>query len=108
MLKEKDSFFNKVYKIARQIPSGRVTTYGKIANHLGTGLSARMVGWAMNHAHSQAIPVPAHRVVNRNGMLTGKNHFATPDLMEQLLKAEGVLVEDDRVVDFEEVLWEPR
>jgi len=80
------SFFEDVYAVVRQIPKGRVTSYGAIANYLGTKLSARMVGWAMNGAHGAKPKVPAHRVVNRNGMLSGKAHFATPDLMEELLK----------------------
>ena len=82
------TFFEDVYAVVRQIPKGRVTSYGAIANYLGTKLSARMVGWAMNAAHGAKPKVPAHRVVNRNGMLSGKAHFATPDLMEELLRKE--------------------
>ena len=101
------SFFNDVYDIVRLIPEGRVTSYGAIAAYLGTKLSARMVGWAMNASH-QAIPaVPAHRVVNRNGMLTGKHHFATPTLMEELLQREGLRVIKDKVVDFDQLFWDP-
>ncbi|HNP24667.1 MAG TPA: MGMT family protein [Panacibacter sp.] len=101
------SFFENVWDVVRQVPRGRVTSYGAIANYLGTGLSARMVGWAMNAA-SQARPkVPAQRVVNRNGMLSGKAHFKTPDEMEALLKKDGVAVEKDQVVDFAQRYWDP-
>jgi len=102
-----DSFFQKVYEVVRKVPKGRVTTYGAIANHLGTGLSARMVGWALNACHEISPPVPAHRVVNRNGLLTGKIHFPTPDLMQQLLEAEGIEVEKDKVTEFKKLLWFP-
>ena len=101
------SFFQDVYDVVRQVPKGRVTTYGAIAAYLGTKLSARMVGWAMNAAHIAKPPVPAHRVVNRNGMLTGKHHFPTPTLMEELLKKEKVAVKDDTVVDFKNKFWDP-
>lgn len=101
------SFFADVYDVVRQIPKGRVTSYGAIAAYLGTKLSARMVGWAMNAAHIAKPPVPAHRVVNRNGMLTGKHHFPTPTLMEELLKKEKVAVKDDTVVDFKNKFWDP-
>lgn len=101
------SFFERVYEIARQIPYGRVTSYGAIAGCLGLRGSARMVGWAMNAAHDQALRVPAHRVVNRNGLLTGKNHFGTPALMQQLLESEGIEVVEDRVVGFQEHFWDP-
>ena len=100
------TFFDDVYDVVRQIPKGRVTSYGAIGKYLGTALSARMVGWAMNAAHSNH-DVPAHRVVNRNGMLTGKYHFATPTLMEDLLKKEKVFVKDEKVVDFEKHYWNP-
>ena len=89
------------------MPRGRVTSYGAIAKYLGTGMSSRMVGWAMNASHSADEPVPAHRVVNRNGLLTGKHHFPTPDLMEQMLKKEGVKVKEDQVVDFKKKFWDP-
>lgn len=105
--KRDESFFELVFEIARQIPSGRVTSYGAIAACLGTKLSARMVGWAMNSAHSPALYVPAHRVVNRNGMLTGKHHFATPSTMQELLEKEGVIVKDDTVIDFKNRFWDP-
>lgn len=101
------SFFEKVYEVVKQIPYGRVTSYGAIANYLGSRGSARMVGWAMNASHHSPEQIPAHRVVNRNGMLTGKYHFDSPDLMEQLLKSEGAIIEDDRIVNFKEIFWEP-
>jgi methylated-DNA-protein-cysteine methyltransferase-like protein len=93
--------------VVRQVPKGRVTTYGSIAAYLGTKLSARMVGWAMNGAHHVRPKVPAHRVVNRNGMLTGKHHFATPTLMEELLKKEKVEVKHETIVDFNSKFWDP-
>lgn len=101
------TFFEDVYDVVRQIPKGRVTSFGAIANYLGTKLSARMVGWAMNGAHQASPPVPAQRVVNRNGMLSGKAHFSTPTKMEELLKKEKVNVENDTVVDFEKIFWDP-
>jgi methylated-DNA-protein-cysteine methyltransferase-like protein len=101
------SFFENVYEVVRQIPKGRVTSFGAIANYLGTKLSARMVGWAMNGAHGVSPKVPAHRVVNRNGMLSGKAHFATPTLMEELLLKEKIKIENDTVVDFEGLFWDP-
>jgi methylated-DNA-protein-cysteine methyltransferase-like protein len=105
--KKEESFFELVYEVARQIPRGRVTSYGAIAKCLGTKLSARMVGWAMNGAGRVRPRVPAHRVVNRNGMLSGKHHFETPTHMEELLKKEGVLVKNDKIVDFEKKFWDP-
>ena len=104
---KKYTFFEDVYAVVRQVPRGRVTTFGAIANYLGTRLSARMVGWAMNGAHVAKPKVPAHRVVNRNGMLTGKIHFATPTLMEELLIKEKIKVKDDTVVDFTKLFWDP-
>ena len=101
------SFFEDVYAVVRQIPKGRVTSYGAIANYLGTKLSARMVGWAMNGAHGITPKVPAHRVVNRNGMLTGKVHFATATRMQELLQKEKISVENDTVVDFKKLFWDP-
>ena len=101
------SFFEDVFEVVMQIPKGRVTTYGAIANYLGTKMSARMVGWAMNASHSSGLNVPAQRVVNRNGILTGKHHFATPTLMENLLKKDGVKVENDVVVNFKIIFWDP-
>jgi methylated-DNA-protein-cysteine methyltransferase-like protein len=101
------NFFEDVFEVVRLIPRGRVTNYGSIAKYLGSGLSSRMVGWAMNASHVSNPPVPAQRVVNRNGMLTGKHHFATPTLMEELLKQEGVVVVKDKVIDFEKLFWDP-
>ena len=100
-------FFNKVYEVTRLVPNGRVTTYGAIARYLGTGKSARVVGWALNSCHNSKEFIPAHRVVNRNGTLSGKRHFRTPDLMAQLLENEGVRVSDDQVEDFENLFWDP-
>lgn len=101
------SFFEDVYDVVEQIPSGRVTSYGAIARYLGTGSAARTVGWAMNDSHRARPGIPAHRVLNRNGMLTGKEHFGDPEQMEKLLEAEGVRVENERVLDFEERFWDP-
>lgn len=106
--KKDENFFQQVYEVAKQIPRGRVTSYGAIANMLGTKLSARMVGWAMNGCSKVDPKVPAHRVVNRIGMLTGKNHFADPTEMERRLKKEGVIVKNDQVVDFEKKFWNPQ
>jgi len=102
-----DNFFEKVYKVARKIPYGRVTSYGAIAKHLGAAKSARMVGWALN-ATGIDETIPAHRVVNRNGVLTGKHHFNGINLMQQLLENEGVEVEDAKVLNFESVFWSPK
>ena len=101
------SFFQDVYDVVRQIPKGKVTSYGAIAAYLGTKLSARMVGWAMNGADKVRPKIPAHRVVNRNGMLSGKHHFGEPDAMEKLLKKEGIKVKDDTIVDFDKIFWDP-
>jgi methylated-DNA-protein-cysteine methyltransferase related protein len=101
------SFFQDVFDVVRQVPKGRVTSYGAIANYLGTRLSARMVGWAMNAADLAKPKIPAHRVVNSQGMLSGKMHFGAPTAMEDLLKKEKVLVKDDKVVDFKKVFWDP-
>ena len=105
--RKEESFFKLVYEVARQIPKGRVTSYGAIASCLGTKLSARMVGWAMNSAKNSKLKVPAHRVVNRNGMLSGKNHFETPTRMQDLLEKEGVEVRNDKVVEFNRLFWDP-
>ncbi|MBP6870853.1 MAG: MGMT family protein [Bacteroidales bacterium] len=102
-----DSFFEKVYEVARLVPYGRVTTYGAIAAYLGTKMSARMVGWAMNKCHVHPHPVPAHRVVNRNGLLTGKHHFGGPEVMQQLLENEGVQIIDNAIVHFDRHFWDP-
>ena len=104
--KKEASFFELVYEVARQIPKGHVTSYGAIANVLGTRLSARMVGWAMNSAGSARPKVPAHRVVNRNGMLSGKHHFGG-NRMQELLEKEGIRIVDDMVVDFKKIFWDP-
>ncbi len=105
--KNNEGFFNQVYDVARQIPHGRVTSYGAIAKYLGTAQSARVVGWAMNDSHHQNEYVPAHRVVNRNGLLTGKQHFGNSNTMKQLLENEGVKIENDKIVDFGEYFWDP-
>ena len=102
-----DSFFDLVHEVARQIPKGRVTSYGAIAACLGTRMSARMVGWAMMAVPYAKKPVPAHRVVNRNGLLTGKHHYNPPEKMQQLLEKDGVVVKDDKVVDFKKLFWDP-
>lgn len=102
-----NSFYEQVYEIARLIPKGRVTTYGAIAKALGAAKSSRMVGSAMLHAHDPRLKVPAHRVVNRNGLLTGKHHYDTPTQMQELLAADGIRVIDDQVQDFEKVYWDP-
>lgn len=103
---KKYSFFDDVYEVVVLIPKGRVTSYGAIASYLGTKLSARMVGWAMNAAHTNK-KVPAHRVVNRNGLLTGKNHFETPNTMKLRLEKEGIKVVKDQVQDFKNLFWDP-
>ncbi|MDZ7612356.1 MAG: MGMT family protein [Flavobacteriaceae bacterium] len=100
------SFFEKVYGITRKIPFGRVTTYGAIANYLGTPRSARMVGWALNNSH-QFSDIPAHRVVNRAGILSGKHHFQGSNLMAQLLENEGIEIIEDKIVDFPKFFWDP-
>lgn len=105
--KRGNSFFEDVFDVVSQIPRGRVTSYGAIAKYLGTGLSARMVGWAMNASHSSEKTIPAQREVNRNGMLSGKSHFGSPTHMEELLKKDGVEVKNDTVVDFEKKFWDP-
>jgi methylated-DNA-protein-cysteine methyltransferase-like protein len=104
---ESTDFFQLVYQVAREIPYGRATSYGAIAAYLGAKRSSRMVGWAMNNAHHQQPPVPAHRVVNRKGMLTGKNHFETPLTMQTLLEQEGVVVKNDQIQHFETIFWDP-
>ncbi len=106
-LKNEDSFFERVYQVVRLIPQGRVTTYGAVARYLGSAMSSRMVGWAMNASHSYDPYLPAHRVVNRKGMLTGKAHFRNPDMMQELLESEGIIIEDDAIVGFEKHYWDP-
>jgi methylated-DNA-protein-cysteine methyltransferase-like protein len=105
MDKHKDFFLN-VYDVVRLIPKGRVTSYGAIAKYLGTGRSSRMVGWAMNGSHLKK-NVPAHRVVNRDGLLTGKMHFSPPGLMQELLEKEGIRVKKDKIIDFKKHFWDP-
>lgn len=105
--KSEENFFELVFEVARQIPKGRVTSYGAIAACLGTKSSARMVGWAMNGAGRIKPKVPAHRVVNRLGILSGKHHFSPPGIMEKLLKKEGIKVKNDQVVDFKKHFWDP-
>ena len=105
-MKESDNFFEKVYQVARKIPFGRVTSYGAIGAYLGAAKSARMVGWAMNKAHNLE-DVPAHRVVNKKGLLTGKHHFDGTNLMQQLLENEGIVVIDNQIQELEKVFWNP-
>jgi len=105
-LMAEDNFFEKVYAIARQIPYGKVTSYGAIAKALGTARSARMVGWAMNASHNTE-DIPAHRVVNRKGLLSGKHHFDGTNLMQQLLESEGIKVVNNQIADFEKHFWQP-
>lgn len=106
MYKNETSFFEKVYQVVRQIPHGQVTSYGAIAKVLGSPQSARMVGWAMNASHNLE-DVPAHRVVNRGGLLTGKMHFSGTNLMQQLLENEGIVIVDNQIQNFEKVFWQP-
>ena len=106
MREENKNFFQKVYDVAKLIPYGRVTSYGAIAKYLGAARSARMVGWAMNGAHNMP-EVPAHRVVNKIGLLTGKHHFDGTNLMQQLLESEGITVVDNQIIDFENHFWDP-
>jgi methylated-DNA-protein-cysteine methyltransferase related protein len=105
--KKDPSFYELVFEVARQIPKGRVTSYGAIANCLGTKLSARMVGWAMNAADKVKPKIPAHRVVNSVGLLSGRHHFKPPSKMEELLKKEGIKVKNNAVVDFKKLFWDP-
>lgn len=106
MSQKSNDFFSHVYEVVRLIPAGRVTSYGAIAHYLGAKRSARMVGWAMNAAH-HLDDVPAHRVVNKAGMLTGKSHFGAPDMMQKKLEAEGIVVKDDCIRNFDKVFWDP-
>jgi methylated-DNA-protein-cysteine methyltransferase-like protein len=107
MTKSNNDFFKMVYEVVKLIPEGRVTSYGAIAKYLSAPRSSRTVGWAMNNAHHLKEKIPAHRVVNRNGMLTGKMHFSTPYEMEQLLKNEGIIIKQDRILNFKKVFWDP-
>tara|TARA_Y100000389_G_scaffold205102_1_gene263185 strand:- start:2944 stop:3282 length:339 start_codon:yes stop_codon:yes gene_type:complete len=106
MSPKKLNFFERVYEVVRKIPSGRVSSYGLIARYLGSPQSARMVGWAMNASHN-IDDVPAHRVVNRLGLLTGKHHFEGTNLMQQLLENEGIEIEDNQIINFDQFLWDP-
>jgi methylated-DNA-protein-cysteine methyltransferase-like protein len=105
-LKKANNFFEDVYEVVKLIPRGRVTSYGAIARYLGTTMSARMVGWAMNAGHSPH-PIPAHRVVNSQGLLTGKAHFETPSTMQKRLEKEGIKVASDKITDFDKCFWDP-
>lgn len=105
-MEKPDNFFSKVHEVAKLIPFGRVTSYGAIAKYLGAAKSARMVGWAMNNSHIKA-NVPAHRVVNRKGLLTGKHHFEGTNLMQQLLESEGIVVKDNQIQNFDKIFWDP-
>jgi methylated-DNA-protein-cysteine methyltransferase related protein len=105
--KAESDFFSRVYEVTKLIPYGRVTSYGAIARYLGTGRSARMVGWALNVSHNDTDFIPAHRVVNRNGLLSGKHHFGNSTTMEQLLENEGLIIEDDHIINFREKFWDP-
>lgn len=107
MKKEEKSFFEKVYDITRSVPAGRVTSYGAIARCIGSAQSARMVGWALNKCSSASEYVPAHRVVNRIGLLTGKQHFDGSNLMKELLENEGICIEDNQIKDFGNLFWDP-
>jgi len=102
-----EDFFKRVYEGVKQIPAGRVCSYGAIAKYLGAARSARMVGWAMNNSHSQQEYIPAHRVVNRNGVLTGKNFFGGEHVMQELLENEGIVIEDDQIKNFSTHFWDP-
>jgi methylated-DNA-protein-cysteine methyltransferase related protein len=104
---DNDNFFNRVYEVTSHIPYGRVTSYGAIARYLGSGRSARMVGWALNVSHTLPDFIPAHRVVNRNGLLTGKHHFGNSSTMQQLLENEGMIIRNNRILNFSEKFWDP-
>ena len=100
-------FFQKVYRVVKQVPYGRITTYGAIAEFLGSKGAARMVGWALNGSYTSDENIPAHRVVNRRGLLTGKRHFGGTEVMKQLLESEGIIVEEDQIIRFDELFWDP-
>ena len=106
-MRTKESFFEDVYAVVKLIPEGRVTSYGAIAKYLGTARSARVVGWAMNNSHDSTEHIPAHRVVNRNGLLTGKFHFSDINAMENLLKKEGIQVIENKIINFDTLFWDP-
>ncbi len=103
----KSKFFDDVFDVVRLIPKGRITSYGAIAKYLGAARSSRLVGYAMNAAHGEIPIVPAHRVVNRNGLLTGKHHFATESMMQELLEKEGMIIKEDQVINFSTYFWDP-
>ena len=105
--KSDNDFFSKVFEVTKCIPYGRITSYGAIARYLGSGRSARMVGWALNTSHTNQEFIPAHRVVNRKGLLTGKHHFGNSTTMAQLLENEGIIIENDTIINFEEKFWDP-
>lgn len=105
--KQSSDFFSRVYEVTKLIPFGRITSYGAIARYLGSGRSARMVGWALNGSHNSKEFIPAHRVVNRNGLLTGKRHFGNSSTMRQLLENEGIIIKDDQIINFGEKFWDP-
>jgi methylated-DNA-protein-cysteine methyltransferase-like protein len=105
--KDKKSFLEDVFEVVREIPYGRVSTYGAVANTVGRTVTARMVGWAMNKSYTADAPVPAHRVVNRKGELTGRHHFPTPTMMQELLENEGVIIKENKVQDFKSLNWNP-
>jgi len=107
MSKEKYDFYERVFDVVRLVPHGRVTTYGAIAKFLGASKSSRLVGWAMNRSHGLIPTVPAHRVVNRMGLLSGKAHFSNPTEMQRLLESEGIQVKDDQIINFYDVFWDP-
>lgn len=107
MMSDQHNFFEKVYEVVKQIPFGRVTSYGAIAECIGSKGSSRMVGWAMNASHSSQLQIPAHRVVNRQGVLTGRLHFGHPELMRQLLEHEGITIVDNKIVNFKDCFWNP-
>jgi methylated-DNA-protein-cysteine methyltransferase-like protein len=106
-MRKQSDFFEQIYEVVKLIPRGRVTSYGSIAKFLSAAKSSRVVGYAMNACHQVDPPIPAHRVVNRNGLLTGKMHFSSPTKMEELLKVEGVIVEQNQVKSFPDIFWDP-
>lgn len=105
---DKSTFFDLVHEVVKKIPYGRVTSYGAIARYLGSGGSSRMVGWALNASKHSLENIPAHRVVNRNGLLTGKIHFGANDIMQRLLESEGLIIKDNRIINFADKFWDPR
>jgi methylated-DNA-protein-cysteine methyltransferase-like protein len=106
-MKQNEGFFDRVYQVVSQVPYGRVTSYGAVARYLGSTGAARMVGWAMNQSHTSETFIPAHRVVNRVGMITGKHHFDGTNLMQELLENEGAIIEENRILNFDDLFWDP-